>query len=92
MINKINFEAVTATPGTKKRVPTKDNTTASPDIAVSSYIGNMITTLVAENQESSNLDKVATIKSLIESNQYKVDANALAVKLYRSLFSKNMDI
>lgn len=93
MINKIDFDGVSPATTPKKRAASKETTqTATPDIAVSSHISNMVTTLVAENQETSEMDRVSAIKKLIESNQYKVDADALAKKLYRSLFSKNMDI
>lgn len=93
MIEKIDLEGLTPSVGPKKKAAAKDAPAAkSPDIAISSHIHQVVTNLVAENKEAPEMDRVKTIKSLIESNQYKVDADALARKLYRSLFTKNMEI
>jgi anti-sigma28 factor (negative regulator of flagellin synthesis) len=93
MIEKIDLEGLTPSAGPKKKAAAKETPAKnSPDIAISSHIREVVTTLVAENKESPEMDRVKAIKSMIDSNQYKIDADALAQKLYRSLFSKNMEI
>ena len=93
MIEKIDLEGLIPPRDSKKKAAAKETPAKmSPDIAISSHIREVVTTLIEENKETPEMERVKNIKSLIESNQYKIDADSLAQKLYRSLFAKNMEI
>jgi anti-sigma28 factor (negative regulator of flagellin synthesis) len=94
MINDIKLDNIVTVATQKKAHPQETQAKApsvpvSDDITVSTGLSKHINSLMAENSVTDEHSRVMEMKNRIESDNYIVDTDSLAKKIFQDVFAKN---
>ncbi len=89
MVNEIKLDGIgsllQANKATKDKTGGEDCAVNHEHMKVSSELGSMVNSLLADNTQLSAAQKIAELKDKINNNQYRVDLDKLADKLAHSI-------
>lgn len=60
------------------------------DITVTNHLSKYVNAMIAENNPPDETNRVLEMKRRIDNNNYKVDTDQLATKLFEQVFAKNI--
>ena len=94
MINDIKLDNISTVPSPKKAQltePQKPAATATVEgITISTGLSRHISSIMAENNPTDEHSRVMEMKNRIESNNYSIDTDKLAKKIFQDVFGKNI--
>jgi len=90
MIKDIKLTGISpATPKSPVTGPDKSaHNTTQESVTISTGLSRHINCLLAENDMPNESDRVAAMKNRIESNNYSIDTDKLAKKIFQDMFAK----
>jgi anti-sigma28 factor (negative regulator of flagellin synthesis) len=93
MINDIKLDAITPVTTPKKSQPAGTQACAStiaPEVTISAGFSKHINALLADHEPANDNARVLEMKSRIQSNNYTIDTDRLAKKIFQDIFTKNI--
>ncbi len=86
VMNIINPQTIAkSTPSSRKESVLPASELNNDGTKLTSQLGSLVNTLLADNEIPDNSQRIAELKSQVQANQYRVDLDLLASKLAHTL-------
>lgn len=69
--------------------PNNNQMTRENDVTLSPHLSYLVEKLASDSSASTSAERILALRHQIENNEYKVDLDALASKLARTLLTRN---